>query len=138
MDGRMKTITNDERKSLSKLLDSHEYTHAISISQIDSTPGSIWTVHRDGIDRLTALDPEIKYFLVVATSQPWSEHGAGIHGHGVLRTSLTHRQIQSCFKGCNKPVVHDIYNGPRWVEYVLYKNAIIQESQLHNINGDVQ
>lgn len=129
----MKTMTKYDRDSLSELLHGIEFTHAISVNQIDPTVGSIWNIHQEAIQRLIRVDPEIKYFLVVAESL-----AEKAHGHGMLCTKLTHRQIQSCFKGCNKPVIRNIHDGPRWMNYVLYKNQIIQETELHNINGESQ
>lgn len=123
----MKQISVYDRQQIQSALNEREWNTSFNISQRDPTMGSIYLLLLEGSQCLEKKEPEIRYWFTCAHSE--REHA---HGHGVLKTTLTHRQIEACFsRGCNKPVMRAIYDKERLIDYQV-KQAI-EQTQLTNI-----
>jgi hypothetical protein len=122
----MNRLNEYEQQKMRRSLSTTTWTHAISVNQIDPTVGSIWDLHRAGAARLRKKDPSLQYYLIVALSPEQKAHG-----HGVLKTTLTHREIQACFRGCNKPILKNLYDTDRWIDYIAKQT--LEQTVQHNI-----
>ena len=122
----MKHLNEYEKHKTMNALNKREWNTSFNISQRDPTIGSIYLLLLEGVQRLQKKEPEIEYWFTCA----YSPHEKA-HGHGLLNTSLTHREIQACFsKGCNKPVLKDIYDKERLIDY--YVKQAVEETQFTN------
>lgn len=131
-----------QRKSLSSLIDSTQWRYAISTEMRDATPGGIYNLHIDGIERLMKLDASARFLLIISQKHPSDyEYTSWPHGHGVITSHLSMKVLRSCFKQNKKESVREIVattfqtlserqNG--WRDYVT-KQAL-QETLLTNIN----
>jgi hypothetical protein len=109
----MKAMNAYDRQRTMKLLREREWTTSFNVSQRDPTVGSIYLALLEGSQCLERQDAEVDYWFTCAYSETEKAHG-----HGVLATTLTHRQVQACFsRGCNKPVLRDIYDKERLIDY---------------------
>lgn len=122
----MKLVNAYERQQIQNDLNAREWNTSFNISQRDPTVGSIYLLLLEGSQCLQKKEPEIQYWFTCAHSEREKAHG-----HGVLNTTLTHRQIEACFsRGCNKPVLRDIYDKERLIDYQV-KQAI-EQTQITN------
>lgn len=122
----MKHLNEYDKQKLTTALNAKDWNIGFHVSQRDPTIGSIYLLFLDGIPCLQTKEPELKYWFTCAYSP---EEKA--HGHGLLNTTLTHREIQACFsKGCNKPVLQNIYDKERLVGY--YLKQALNDTQLTN------
>jgi hypothetical protein len=122
----MKLINAYERQQIQNDLNAREWNTSFNISQRDPTMGGIYLLLLEGSQCLEKKEPEIRYWFTCAYSEREKAHG-----HGVLNTTLTHRQVEACFsRGCNKPVMRDIYDKERLIDYQV-KQAI-EQTQITN------
>jgi len=122
----MKPMNEYEKQRTMQKLNACDWTTSFNVSQRDPTVGSIYLVLLEGSQCLEKKEPEIRYWFTCA----YSEHEKA-HGHGVLNTSLTHEQVQACFsRGCNKPVLRDIYNKERLIDYQVKQS--LEQTQITN------
>ena len=116
--------------SLTTMLTRPDWSHAITITKRNcDTIGDMYLHMSEGISRLLDRDGEARFVLVVCQHPPYAGESSP-HGHGVLRTRLSHREINKCFSG-GFAALNDMYDPYGWAEYI--KPQAIPECHLNNI-----
>jgi hypothetical protein len=126
----MNTVTVGN-ESLMTMLTRPDWSHAITITKRNcDTIGDMYLHMSEGISRLLSdMDRDAKFVLVVCQHPPYMGESSP-HGHGVLRTRLSHREINKCFSG-GFAALNDMYDPYGWAEYIAPQ--AIPECHLTNI-----
>jgi hypothetical protein len=125
----MNTVTVGN-ESLMTMLTRPDWTHAITVTKRNcESIGDIYTHMLDGLNRLQRVDKVAKFVLVACQHISYGGMSAP-HGHGVLRTRLSHREINKCFSG-GFTELSNMRCPFGWAEYI--QPQAIPECHLTNI-----
>lgn len=111
----MRRMNQYEQMKWRQRLQRYEWTSTFSVTGLDATLGGLWLSSVEGLTKAQAIDPTVRYWLVgsvgVLKETP--------HYHGLFYCeTLTVRELNKAFRGCNAPYRTPITNLEGWCNYI--------------------